>query len=167
MLLAASTISFIPLLEYNLSHFTRLNPINMRADFYLLTTQDIHDRNTFICRLVEKIYQQNLSIYLHCKNREESDTLDELLWTFSDTSFIPHCLEEESHDFPAPIKLGFDKTPKSHDVLINLSTSVPIFYTKFRRIAECVIQNDEDLTISREHYQFYKSQNIEIKTHKM
>lgn len=155
------------LLAYNLSTFTRLNSTNMRIDFYLLTTQDTHDRNIFICRLVEKIYQQNLSMYVHCKNRDESHALDELLWTFSDTSFVPHCLEEESHDFPTPIKLGFDKTPKPHDVLINLSTSVPIFYTKFNRIAECVIKNEDDLAISREHYQFYKSQNIEIKTHKI
>jgi DNA polymerase-3 subunit chi len=139
-----------------------------QVDFYLLNSaSNEHERDHFICRLVEKIHRQRHTIYIHCKDRQESHKLDELLWTFSDISFIPHCLYGESANSPPPIQLGFDSTPQKHDVLINLSSTIPLFYAAFRRILEVVPQQEEQQIISREHYQFYKSQDLEIKTHKI
>ncbi len=141
--------------------------MTMQIDFYLLSTAEEQPRDIFLCKLVEKIYKQHLHVYIHCKDRQETHRLDELLWTFSDTSFIPHNLVGEGPYTPPPIQLGFDAVPSHSDVLINLSTTIPMFYTQFRRILEIVPQEQEKQAVAREHYQFYKTQNCAIKTHKI
>ena len=139
----------------------------MQADFYLLSSPDENARDLFICRLVEKIYRQHYTLYIHCKDRQETHHLDELLWTFSDTSFIPHCLYAETPQSPPPVLLGFDSTPMKRDILINLSTTIPVFYSSFQRVLEIVAASEEQQAIAREHYHFYKTQNLELKTHKI
>lgn len=139
----------------------------MQIDFYLLSSSEEHSRDFFICRLVEKIYRQRHTVYIHCRDLQEAHRLDELLWTFSDISFLPHCLYGEVNDPPPPIQLGFDATPTAQDVLINLSTTIPMFYSTFQRILEIVPQDGEKQAIAREHYQFYKSHHLTIKTHKI
>ncbi len=138
-----------------------------QVDFYLLNTSEEHRRDSFICKLVEKIYRQRHSVYIHCKDRQETHRLDELLWTFQDISFIPHNLYGEGPNTPPPIQLGFDATPKQNDVLINLSTTIPIFYTSFQRILEIIPDNEALQAVAREHYQFYKTQNLTLHTHKI
>ncbi len=138
-----------------------------QVDFYLLNTASESQRDSFICRLVEKIYHQHHAVYIHCKDRQETHRLDELLWTFSDISFIPHNVYGEGPNAPPPIQLGFDATPKQTDVLINLSTTIPIFYTAFRRILEIVPEDEALQAAAREHYQFYKTKNMTLNTHKI
>lgn len=139
----------------------------MQVDFYLLNTQEEHRRDSFICKLVEKIVRQNHKIHIHCKDRQETHRLDELLWTFSDISFIPHNILGEGPDAPPPVQLGFDGTPKHRDILINLCTTIPIFYVSFQRILEIVPQDEALQAAARERYQFYKTQNCILNTHKI
>lgn len=139
----------------------------MQVDFYLLSTPTEQSRDSFICKLVEKIYRQRHTIHVHCKDRQETHRLDELLWTFSDISFIPHNVLGEGPATPPPVQLGFDGTPKHRDILINLCTTIPIFYHSFQRILEIVPQDEALQTAARERYQFYKTQNCALKTHKI
>jgi len=138
-----------------------------QVDFYLLNSPEEHHRDSFICRLVEKIYRQRHSVFIHCKDRQETHRLDELLWTFQDISFIPHNLYGEGPDSPPPVQLGFDSTPQQNGVLINLCTTIPIFYASFQRILEVIPQDEALQAIAREHYQFYKTQNFALNTHKI
>ena len=69
-----------------------------RIDFYLL--QDVADNEekasqskyALACRLIEKAYLRGHKVFVFCNNRQEAETLDELLWTFKEDSFIPHNL---------------------------------------------------------------------------
>lgn len=139
----------------------------MQVDFYLLDTPEEPRRNTFICKLVEKIYRQNHTLYIHCKDRAEAHHLDELLWTFSDTSFIPHNIAGEGPTNPPPIQLGFEGTPKPREILINLCTTIPLFYNHFQRILEIVPQDETLQSAARERYQFYKTHGYVLNTHKI
>lgn len=139
----------------------------MQVDFYLLSTSDERNCDLFLCRLTEKIYRQKHQLHIHCKDRQEAHRLDELLWTFSDISFIPHNLFGEGPNTPPPIQLGFDSKPTSNDVLINLSTTIPTFHSRFRRVLEIIPQNEDWQVIAQEHEQFYQSKNWAIKSHKI
>lgn len=139
----------------------------MQVDFYLLSYSDKEARSIFICRLIEKIYRQGHIVYIHCKDKKESEEIDELLWSFHDISFVPHCLAKERGDTPPPVLLGFDFVPDQGEVLINLSSTIPMFYQAFSRILEIIPSKEEEQAIAREHYQFYKKQKAEIKTHKI
>lgn len=137
----------------------------MQVDFYMLSTPTLEERDHFLCRLVEKIYRQQHPLYIHCKNRQEAHHLDQSLWTFSDISFIPHNLLGEGPNTPPPVQLGFDGTPTQRDVLINLSTTIPLFYVNFKRILETVLPDAAAMRIADEHRHFYASQQFIIKTH--
>lgn len=138
-----------------------------QVDFYLLSTSEEHTRDHFICKLVEKIVRQRHMLHIHCKDRQETHRLDELLWTFSDISFIPHNILGEGPSTPPLVQLGFDGTPTHHDILINLCATIPIFYSSFQRILEIVPQDEGLQAAARQRYQFYKTQKFVLNTHKI
>jgi DNA polymerase-3 subunit chi len=57
--------------------------------------------------------------------------------------------------------------PRLMDLLINLSTEQPPFFSQFRRVAEFV-NNDETIKeLGRERYRFYKQRGYELDTFKI
>lgn len=139
-----------------------------KIDFYLIPESGEKERLEFACRLVEKIYKQQRRVYLHADNQKMANQIDELLWTYREDSFLPHHLYGEGPDPAPPIQIGFDKIPDKHrDVLINLSSTVPSFYQQFSRILELVTNDTATTESGRERYKFYRTQRIEITTHKL
>ena len=67
--------------------------LHIGQDFYILENRSPNGRFRLACRIVEKAYLKNNNIYLLTKNVEDSDILNDLLWTFSQSSFVPHQLE--------------------------------------------------------------------------
>lgn len=141
-----------------------------QVDFYLLQASDEVALTQFACRLSAQIYRSGQSVYLHADNLAEAERLNTELWQFRPDSFLPHVLlnidKPESQDMDAPISVGFQPTLiKPCDVLINLATEVPKFYSDFERIAEIVTNNDATKAQLREHYRFYQQQQCALKTH--
>src|SRR5689334_5219985 len=135
----------------------------IRVDFYILAETTEKMRLNFACRIIEKAYRNRHRIYIHTENESQAHALDELLWTYRDDSFLPHNLYGEGPEPVPPIQIGFAVTPeKQRDILINLSTQVPLFYTQFNRILEIVINNTSEQAIAREHYRYYKTNGHDI-----
>ena len=63
-----------------------------RVDFYILAQADERARHMLACKLAEKAWRLDNSVYIHANNRSEAEHLDQLLWTFRDGSFVPHGL---------------------------------------------------------------------------
>ncbi|MDH5601523.1 MAG: DNA polymerase III subunit chi, partial [Gammaproteobacteria bacterium] len=61
-----------------------------RIDFYIIEQGDSKATDTFICRLAEKAWLQDNTVYLHATDEQHVMKYDELLWTFSEKSFVPH-----------------------------------------------------------------------------
>jgi DNA polymerase-3 subunit chi len=51
--------------------------------------------NITLPKIIIKIIGLEKKIVLLCKNKDEMNALDNLLWTFSQLSFIPHSTEED------------------------------------------------------------------------
>ncbi len=67
-----------------------------------------------------------------------------------------------------PILLGHNREPQdSHDVLINLSSEVPPFFSRFNRVADLVGGNDTQRAEARERYRFYKDRGYTLNTHEI
>lgn len=138
---------------------------NPNVDFYLVKEADIANCYAFVCRLVDKAYQQKHRVYIHTNSAEEAKTLDDLLWTFRDISFIPHGLLEETTTLE-PVRLGYEKHPEApYDILVNLTQAVPNFYNHYHRILEIVPQASAYKNSSRSKYKFYKDHSCELVTH--
>ena len=138
----------------------------VRVDFYLLSDDQPNAQWLVACRLLEKAYLKGHRVFVHCTNQQEAELLDELLWTFKDDSFIPHNLQGEGPEPPPPIHIGYSKEPRGfNDILLNDSKQIPPFYTKFKRVIELVMNNEEAKEQSRLHYKEYRAQGCELFTH--
>ena len=146
-----------------------MSPI--RVDFYLLAStplaeEQADDRGLVACRLLEKAYSKGHRVYVHCDNQQDAEQLDELLWTFRDDSFVPHNLHGEGPEPPPPVQIGYGKEPRGfNDLLLNLSTSIPVFYSKFKRIIEIVPNLESEKEISRLRYKDYKMKGCDLQMH--
>ena len=61
-----------------------------RVTFYVLADADERARRTYACRLVEKAYLQDHKVLVRLDTPDDVRDFDELLWRFSDRSFVPH-----------------------------------------------------------------------------
>lgn len=141
-----------------------MSPI--RVDFYLLNASGQQASRLLACRLLEKAYLRGHRVFVYCNNQQETEDLDELLWTFKDNSFIPHNLQGEGPEPPPPIQIGYRDEPRGfNDILFNLATEIPPFYSRFRRIIEIVPNDDTAKELSRKHYREYRAKFCELQTH--
>ncbi|KTD79227.1 DNA polymerase III subunit chi [Legionella waltersii] len=138
----------------------------IRVDFYLLASEQPDDLWRLACRLVEKAYHRGHRIFVLCKNQQDAESLDELLWTYKEESFIPHNLQGEGPEPPPPVQIGFDKEPRGfNDILINLSGAIPPFCHRFKRVIELVSALESEKELSRGRYKEYRSKGYALHTH--
>jgi len=138
-----------------------------RVDFYVLKSAASKQRWTFACRLTEKAYLRDLKVVLLSDSAAEAESLDELLWTFSERSFVPHdlCRAGEAAA-AAPVRL----TPalegiESADLLVNLAQRMPAGLERFGRIAEIIDADDARRARGRERFKAYRDLKLPVETH--
>ena len=133
-------------------------------DFYSGSNDKLHTA----CRLSAKVMQQNLKITIYIPDPKIADRLDNLLWTFSSTAFIPHCRVDDKHAFETPVTISQNEKILPHDnVLINLHDGHPPFFSRFLRLIEISETTIEDTKAARTRYRFYKDRGYEIRHHKL
>lgn len=138
----------------------------VRVDFYLLASDKPVAKWDVACRLLEKAFMKGHRIYVHCANQQDAEHLDELLWTFRDDSFIPHNLEGEGPEPPPPVHIGYSKEPRGFsDILLNMTTDIIPFYTKFKRVMELVPNIEAEKDHCRVRYKEYRAQGCDLHTH--
>ncbi len=141
---------------------------SIRVDFYLLASDGAQAPWLLACRLLEKAYLRGHRTFVYCKNKQDAEKLDELLWTFKDNSFIPHNLQGEGPEPPPPVQIGHGAEPRGFtDILLNLADEIPPFYSRFGRIMEIVTNDEGAKELSRNHYREYRAKQCELFTHKI
>jgi DNA polymerase-3 subunit chi len=139
-----------------------------QVDFYLLQDDSAQIRASFACRLADKAYRLGNRVYIHTASAEQTRQLDDLLWTFQQNSFVPHAIYQAAQHNPPPVLLAHNSEPDaSIQVLINLSAQVPLFFSRFERVAELVNQNADIRQQGRSRYSFYKDRGYPLRTHEI
>lgn len=94
--------------------------------------------------------------------------MERLLWTFRDGSFIPHGLLGQADPAYTPVLVGNgEDATEEHDILINLHSEVPQFFSRFQRVAEPIDQDAQVRTAGRNRYRFYKDRGYPLETHEI
>jgi DNA polymerase-3 subunit chi len=137
-----------------------------RVDFYVLEQADSLARLRLACRLAEKAWSQSQRVLLLTSGSEEARTLDDMLWTFRDRSFVPHEIFSPGCA-PKSTVLISDGTalPAEADVLINLCERVPETFERFARIVEPVDGDPERRKAGRERFRFYRDRGLTPDSH--
>lgn len=138
------------------------------VDFYILPDSSPQCREKLACRLTEKVYHMGHSVYLHTESPSHASLMDDLLWTYKQGSFLPHALFEDSASNAPPILIGHETEPTAQThLLINLSSQVPKFFSRFDRVAEVIDQNDDNKKSGRERFSFYRDRGYTLKSHQL
>jgi DNA polymerase III subunit chi len=143
-----------------------------RVDFYVLASADPAARLRFACRLVEKAWLREHRVRVQLDPGGDGAAFDDLLWTFSDRSFVPHerlAADAGTAASSAPVVIADGETAAAgdRDMLVNLAAGVPADYQGYTRIAEVIDADDRRRRLGRERFRFYREQGIEPQTHEM
>lgn len=142
-----------------------------RVDFYVLPTSEPGARLRFACRLVEKAWLRRHRVRVQLEPGGELEAFDELLWTFSDRSFVPHerlgAGSAVPEPAPAPVVLADDAGADAGDgdLIVNLAGRLPPGPERWQRIAEVVDADDARRRLGRERYRDYRERGWQPQTH--
>ena len=140
-----------------------------RVDFYILAQTEERARQMLACKLAEKAWRLENTVYIHAKDHSDAEHLDKLLWTFRDGSFVPHGLAGRNDGTESsPIVIGCSSDGvEARDLLINLCDEIPSFAEGFPRVAELVTSDRLCRKASRKRYAAYRDKGHELNTHKL
>ncbi len=144
-----------------------------RVDFYVLSGSDPEARLRFACRLVEKAWLKRHRVRVQFDPGGELEAFDQLLWTFSDRSFVPHRRAGSPDDTtpPAPPAVVIADTADSDsadgDLVVNLAASVLPDLGRWERIAEVIDSDAGRRQRGRERFRAYRDRGVEPATHEM
>jgi DNA polymerase-3 subunit chi len=145
------------------------------VSFYLLPSRSRQERYLFACKLIEKAYRSGHFCYVLTDSAEQSEIMDNLLWTFRAGSFIPHGLyTNETASLPRAewernvILIGTQKAPEYwQKTVINLSSQCPQDLAQIERIMEILDDSEETKTAGRQRYRQYQQLGLTVTTHKI
>ncbi len=140
---------------------------NEQIDFYILKSTGETATRRFACRLIEKIYKQGHRVFVRLDTLPDVRSFDQLLWTFSQGSFVPHAMQGTPEVDEAPVVVGQGPSEARADVLVNLGQDMPAEAEHYARVAEIVAQDDESRTSGRTRFRQYRERGFELKSHEI
>ncbi len=141
-----------------------------QVDFYILPENG--NQKYFACALIQKAWKQGNNIFVNTRSESEAVAFDDLLWTFKDISFLPHCLAANNNTENSPIVIGEDnqtnsQIPDHTTVMLNLTDQIPRDTNKLKRILEIVAGSESERQQARKRYAEYRDQGHELNNHKI
>ena len=140
----------------------------VRIDFYVLEANATDGRFKLACKIIDRAYRSGYSVYLWTRDNQESGLLDDLLWTFSETSFIPHARKNGNAGFTAPVHIDHHP-PQSGaaEIVVSVADQPVEDYSNFVRIAEVVGFDEIEKRSGRSRFKFYRDQGLKLETHRI
>jgi DNA polymerase-3 subunit chi len=122
----------------------------MRIDFHV----QVPNRVIYTHRLIRKARRQGALLTV-VGDRDLLHMLDVHLWTWEQGEFLPHANEEapEAVQQRSPILLRERiRGNEPPDVLINLSSELPLEYKRWARLIDIVSNQEDDLRAARQRW---------------
>lgn len=139
-----------------------------RVDFYLTQASNEQQRLLTACRLTEKACQLGHHVFIYSDQPEQTQQLDDLLWTFRAGSFLPHARSDADDADTYPVLIGTQHQEEAaHDVMINLANVIPETFSRFERVAEIVSGMDSERQAARQRFKFYRDRGYALETHEL
>ena len=135
-----------------------------------MTTIDFYTRCSdplrVVVQLVAKAWTQHGHVRVLTPDQAMTAALDDLMWKWPATGFIPHCRLASTLAAETPIIVDHaleHRGPAA--VLVNLHAAPPPFFSRFERLAEIVPDDAEAIAAGRERWKFYKERGYELRLH--
>jgi len=128
------------------------------------------DKLEYACRLLRKAVANSAKVVV-AGDSQLLNALDGALWSFSPTSFVPHCVFGAQDDTLAhsPVVLVMnDELPSAlphHHVLLNLGHELVKGFESFERIIEIVTNDEHDKSQARIRWKHYADRGYPLQRH--
>jgi len=126
------------------------------------------DKLAYACRLLRKAVGAGSRVVVTAP-AEALARLDTLLWTFSQTDFIPHARQPAEPGLLAASPVVLTETPSAalphRQVLVNLGTQMPAGFEAFERVIEVVSLDEDDRQQARGRWKRYTELGYDIVRH--
>ena len=127
-----------------------------RIDFY----SNAEPKLQVACRLVARIVQQGLRVFVYAPDENTARTFDNLLRTYQ---AVPSCTGHHAFSSEIPVVIASEDVEiMHHEVMINLHPDSPPSFSRFERLIELVGLDDDDRQLARSRFRFYRDRGYEI-----
>lgn len=126
---------------------------------------NVADKLLYTCRLLRKAHASGSHVVVTA----EPDTLaglDQLLWGFSPTEFVPHCRGAAEGGVLMDLSVLLVDSPEAcphRGVLVNLGDMVPSGFERFEKFIEIVTCSDSERVAARSRWKHYASRGYSLK----
>ncbi|HXZ97490.1 MAG TPA: DNA polymerase III subunit chi [Burkholderiales bacterium] len=116
------------------------------------------------CNLCAKALQRDLRVMIYTPDPDTTEKLDRLMWCYPAIGFIPHCRAADRLAQETPVIIDHIAEPLPHDeLLLNLHSELPPFFSRFQRLIEIVSTDKIDSEAGRQRFRFYRDRGYEIR----
>lgn len=126
---------------------------------------NVPDKLAYSCRLLRKVYASGAQVVV-TGEVNLLNQLDQLLWSFSATEFVPHCRVDAVPQNLAvtPVLLAESVAGCPHSgVLVNLGPGIPAEFERFERFIEVVTQAENERLAARTRWKHYSDRGYVMK----
>jgi len=139
-----------------------------RVDFYILPDDQLASSHLYTCKLAEQNWKSGKRVLIQTDTIEDSRQLDDLLWSLSPDSFIPHGIATlEPPDQEQPILISHMKVNDTNfQSILNLSSRPSDVATDSEiKIDEILNQDDQRKQSGRLNYKVYRELGYTLEHH--
>ena len=139
----------------------------VEVSFHLLVSSGAEARYRYACKFIEKAYRKGYFAYVLTDSDNQSQWLDQLLWTFRPTSFVPHEIYRGTlPEFPNTILISHLPAPAQWQrLVVNLASGPVSEWAQSEKIVEIIDTDQQVKVIGRQHYRYYQSVGLTPVTH--
>lgn len=122
------------------------------------------DRLLYACRLLRKAAASGARVQVTA-DAATLQQFDLLLWTFSNTDFVPHCLSDAPAHVIASSPILLTPAPQAQAtdaILLNLGATVPDGFEQFGRIIEILGQDPDATKQARSRWKHYTAAGCDM-----
>lgn len=126
---------------------------------------NVPDKLAKVTDLCEKAVAKGRQLTVFTQDDIMNVALQKQLWQQSATSFLPSNFPGDVMSQFSPIVI--DTTGENllqDDVLINMQSGTPPFFSRFRYLVELVGHEESDKAAARTRFKFYRDRGYEIKS---
>ena len=132
-----------------------------RVEFFF----NVPDKLAKIAELCGRAIPKGRQITIFTQDDAMSASMQQMLWQHSAVSFLPSAYPGSPEQDAVAIIVDSDgKQLLQDDILINLKTEHPPFFSRFKYLVELVGEDDADKSLARARYKFYRDRGYQIKT---
>lgn len=132
-----------------------------RVEFYF----NVQDKLAKVSELCDKAVAKGRQLTVFMPDEAVAEQLQQQLWHFAPASFLPSAYPQHSAAQASPIILDASGEQLiQDDILINLKSEYPPFFSRFRYLVELVGNDEADKAAARVRYKFYRDRGYQIKS---